>query len=353
MKKLLYISVFAFCLVAASCSNQTKNRHAVVEISIDFDNIKSFDLSTGREIDLEFTDSSIIKRIDEFKVYNETHYLIRSGRDLLLFDEEGGFKKRIGSIGNGPMEFTHFNSFFIKNDIVHIYDAMAKKIVLYDLNDKFLDYVSLKDSYTDIIPNYIYPIANDRFVSKNTYGGENNPIHSYSILDENYKVVSNIKNRYLNDGITSLNNFFADDHSVLFWELLNDTIFSVTNDSSYEPKYFINFNKKSLPQSIKNLDLYDAMELTSRPENKQKYASLIRCVYEDVDYLRFIFVYNEDVYYVKSDKNKGNTQTYKLSYNNRKVEPIIFFKNNRLFIPVNSYEGEANPALVILDENLL
>lgn len=352
MKKLLYVSIFTFCLVIALCSNQTENRQAV-EISIDFDNLKKIDLSNGREINLEFTDNSIIKRVDEFKVYDETHYLVRSGRDLLLFEADGGFRNRIGRIGNGPMEFTHFNSFFIKKDTVHIFDAMAKKMVLYDLNDNFLDYVSLSDTYTDIKPNYIYPISNDKFVSKNTYGGENNPIFSYSILDKNYKVISHIKNRYLKDGITSLNNFFADDHSVLFWELLNDTIFSVTDDSNYDPKYFINFNKKSLPQRIKNLDLYDAIEFTKKPENRKKYASLIRCVYEDVDYLRFIFIYDEDVYYVKSDKNNDTTQTYKLSYNDRQVEPIIYFKNNRLVIPVNSYEGEANPTLVILDESLL
>lgn len=352
MKKLLYSSVVTFCLVAASCGNQTKSKD-VKEISIDFDNIKSFDLSNGKEVSLELKDSSIIKRIDEFTVYDETHFVIRSGSDLLIFDKDGGFKNRIGRIGNGPMEFTHFNSFFIKKDTVYIYDAMGKKFVLYDLYGEFLDYVSLKDTYTDLIPNYIFPIAEDKFISKNTYGGENNPKCSYSILDENYKIISNSNNRYLKDGVTSLNNFFSNDNTVLFWELLNDTIFSVTNDTGYNPKYFVNFHEKSLPSTIKDLDLYDAIQFTNKPENKLKYASLIRCVNEDEDYVRFIFLYNEDVYYVKSNKKKNTTQTYKLSYNNMKIEPIIFFKDNMLVVPVNSYDNEANPTLVILDEGLL
>ena len=350
MNRLLYIYTFIICFIAASCSNKTNSD--VKEISIDFDNVKSLELANRNEIILEFSDNSIIRRIDELSV-NKNSYLIRSGNDLLLFDEKGLFKNHIGRKGNGPMEFTHFNSFFIENDIVYIYDAMSKKVVLYDLNGEYLKYEILKDTYTDIIPNYIFPIAKNKFISKNTYGGDNRKIPSYSILDENYKIISNIKNRYLKDGITSLNNFFSDDNSVLFWELLNDSLFSVTNDTAYNAKYFINFHDKSLPKSIRKLDLYDAIELINKPENKQKYATLIRSVYEDVNYLRFIFLYNGEVHYVKSDKNKNIATTYKFKYNNGEVIPIIHFEENKLVIPVNSFDDEGNPKLVIIDENTL
>ncbi|HTO14969.1 MAG TPA: 6-bladed beta-propeller [Edaphocola sp.] len=351
MIKFLYASIFTICFFAASCSKKTNND--IKEISIDFDKIESLDLSNGNEINLEFSDSSIIRRIDELRLYNKTHYFIRSGSDLLLFDDKGFFKNQIGQKGNGPMEFTHFNSFFVRKDTVFIYDAMSKRIILYDLNGKYLKYELLKDTYTDITPNYIFPIAQNKFISKNTYGGDNRKIPSYSILDENYKVISNLKNRYLKDGITSLNNFFSDNNSVLFWELLNDSLFSVTNDTTYSPKYFINFHEKSLPKSIRKLDLYDAIELTNKPDNKQKYASLIRCVYEDLNYLRFIFLYNGEVYYVKSDKNKDYVKTYKFHYNNGEIVPIIYFEDNKLVIPVSSFEDEGNPTLVIIDERLL
>lgn len=251
------------------------------------------------------------------------------------------------------MEFTHFNSFFIKNNVASIYDAMAKKIISYELNGKYLNTTSLSDYYDEITPNYIYPIADNKFISKNTYGGDHRKTPSYSILDGNYHIISNSENRYLKNGITTLNNFFSEREYLLFWEPLNDTIFSVTNDETYSPKYYVNFNKKSLPSSIKKLDLYEAIEFGNRSENKEKYASLIRCVSEDMLYVRFIFLFNEDIYYVKYGKRDKLTKIYRFAYNSNTIEPLIYLHKDKLLVPVNDLDDDSNPSLVIVNENLL
>ena len=253
MKKLIFVYLLLVCFFATSCSMKTYKE--VVEIFVDFSNIKSFDLSATEKVNLQFTDNSIIRKVDELVLYNNTYYCVRSGHNLFLFDNNGIFKNQIGSKGNGPMEFTHFNSFFVKDDIVFIYDAMARKIISYGLNGQYLNSISLKERYKEIIPNYIYPINNDQFISKNTFGGNQRKIPSYSILNKDYSIISNSTTRYLTNGITTLNNFFSNNEYILFWELLNDTIFSVTNNNAYLPKYFVNFNKNRLPNSVKKLDL--------------------------------------------------------------------------------------------------
>ena len=230
---------------------------------------------------------------------------------------------------------------------------MAKRYLMYDWDGDYLNSLSLKDDYTDITPNYVSPIHDNKFIAKNTFGGDHMKLPTYSILDENLKIISNIGNRYIRSGLTTTNNFFADENTVLFWEMFNDTIFTVTNDTTYAPKYFVDFNKKSLPSSIKGLDVYDIIDFTNKPENIQKYATVVRCAYEDSDYLRFIFLYKASICYVKHNKNKGTTQTYKLDYPDKTVEPLIFFKDNMLVVPVNGFEDAANPSLVVLDEGVL
>jgi hypothetical protein len=320
------------------------------EIYIDFDSIETLDLSEEQEVIVEISENSIIKRIDELRIIGNK-YFIRSGGNLFLFDSDGTFNVKIGNKGEGPHEFLHFNSFFVKNNNIHIYDSMGKRVLVYDFGGEFIKSISLSDQFTDIIPNYIYPIQDNRFISKNTFGGEHREIPSYSILRSNYIIESNINGRFLKNGISTLNNFFCNDDFLLFWEPLNDTIFSIEDDTTYRQKYFVNFNKKSLPKSIKDRDLYDAIAFTNKTENIAKYASLIRNVSENESYLRFTFIYNKENYYVKYNKLTKTTTTYKLTYKDRTIEPVIYFSNDSIFIPVNIDDNpDLNPSIIIFNE---
>lgn len=351
MNRLTCFSILFVCFFILSCNKETNN--SVKEIFIDFSHIEDINLSDIKKINLQFTENSILRRVDEFLLYFDKYFIVRSGSDLFVFGQDGTFKNQIGSRGNGPTEYTHFNSFFVKDDVVYIYDAMSKKIVYYELNGQYQNSISLKNFDDEIIPNYIFPIASDRFISKNTYGGDNRETHSYSVLDGDFHIISKSENRYLKNGITTLNNFFSDGEYVLFWEPLNDTIFSVTNDDSYSPKYYVDFNKKSLPNNIKKLDLYEAIEFSNKSENKIKYASFIRCASEDKQYLRFIFLFNEDVHYVKYNKQANKTKTYRLTSASSKIEPLIYLHDEKLIVPVNSLEDDSNPSLVIINESNL
>ncbi len=354
MKKKILSGLFLLAFLACTfmgCNNKTGKE--VVEISIDFSAIKSIDLSNVPMVNLQFTDNSMIKRVDELILHDDKYFFVRSGHDLFVFDHEGMFKNQVGRKGNGPMEFTHFNSFFIKDSTVFIYDAMARKINSYEFNGQYLNSFSLKDTYERILPNYIYPVNNDQFISKNTFGGDESKIPSYSILNKDYTIISSSTNRYLKDGITTMNNFFSNNKYILFWELLNDTIFSVTNNDAYLPKYHVNFNEKSFPNSIKKLDIYDVIEFSNKPESKRKYASLIRSVSEDESYLRFLFFFNGNVHYVKYNKEERQARTYKFVCGSKTVEALMLLHKDSIIVPIDHLEDFSNPSLAIINDNLL
>ncbi len=92
--KLLHFTLTIALFMALSCT-KTNESNTVKEIYIDFDNIQTLDLSKGTEIELEFSDSSIIRSVDELRVYDKVHYLIRSRSDLFHFDANGSFKKEM------------------------------------------------------------------------------------------------------------------------------------------------------------------------------------------------------------------------------------------------------------------
>lgn len=104
---------------------------------------------------------------------------------------------------------------------------------------------------------------------------------------------------------------------------------------------------------VKELDIYDAIEFTNKTENKNKYATFVRCVSEDKLYLRFIFLFNDGVYFVKYNKREGRAKTYKFVCDLETIEPIIYLHNNNLTVPVNSLEDSLNASLAIIDESLL
>ena len=66
--KILHFSLAISLFMAVSC-NKKNESNTVKEIYIDFDNIETLDLSEGKEIKLEFSDSSIIRSVDELRVY--------------------------------------------------------------------------------------------------------------------------------------------------------------------------------------------------------------------------------------------------------------------------------------------
>lgn len=347
-------SVFILVVVVFFSCKKTVSNLSV--IAIDFDDIELVDLQKQKEskIILELSDDSMLARIDEVYVYKKDFIFIRSQGELYLFDKKGKFLNKIGRKGNGPSEFTHFNSFFIKNEQVQIYDAMQKKILCYNFNGSFIKSINLQSVFTNILPNSMYLLPNGNFVSKNTYGGVSRKTPSYSFLNEEFKITSSSENRILKDGVTVLNSIYTASKQILFWEILNDTIFSLESKGGCSPKYFVDFKEKALSKSVaKQKDLYAMIAYTNKPEVKNKIASLIRNVKEDDAFLRFTFVFKERIHYVKYHKKTKRVKTYSFVSEGSSIESVVKYQENRLFVIVQTLDiEESNPKIYILNDTV-
>lgn len=70
-------------------------------------------------------------------------------------------------------------------------------MIIYDFQGRYKSTINLSDRYDSITPNFIYPLSDGKFISKNMYGGSHRKTPSYSILKEDYGIEKNIKKRWL------------------------------------------------------------------------------------------------------------------------------------------------------------
>ena len=126
------------------------------------------------------------------------------------------------------------------------------------------------------------------------------------------------------NGSSLVDLFFPYKNEVLYWEILCDTIYSINKSAAITPKYFVDFGNRRLPEKISGSDdLYTRIEYVNKPENKDRYATMVSNVREDEKYLYFSFVYGYGVInFARFDKKTGKTDLFRLvdSQTNKNVK---------------------------------
>jgi hypothetical protein len=107
-------------------SYYSKNIH----ISSLFKQVKTVILETRKDV--------LIGSVTSIQIYKDSIFILdrTSSKGLFLFNKEGHFLKRYGTIGNGPGEFTEPTDFTmnVKDKILYVLDAQTQNIVVYNLN---------------------------------------------------------------------------------------------------------------------------------------------------------------------------------------------------------------------------
>jgi hypothetical protein len=95
-------------------------------------------------IPLETTNQSLIgKWINKIKKINNKYYVAYDRKELLEFDENGAFVKKIGHLGSGPGEYVELNDFDVfENGSIVINDA--QQLMFYDKDGKYQHTVMLQ-----------------------------------------------------------------------------------------------------------------------------------------------------------------------------------------------------------------
>lgn len=264
--KNIIILFFLFALWGCSGKNtnsvQTKS---LVTIPISAENRSSFDLSVLSEeafyVQLATTDSCLVGRISKMCYVNDCIIIGSDNNTLLFFNKDGSFSHKICHQGDGPNEYIRISDFDVDgtNNTITILDTRKKQLLQYDWKGNFLGTTSLNywvigfQSLNDSV-NVLY--SGNQVSTDNTYKLALYDSRSRVITNRFYPISAD-KSDYLH--VHSANNLSRYEEEVLFCELYNDTIYSISS-SGCTPLYYLDFGNNKVPSSFYEKKFGNIME---------------------------------------------------------------------------------------------
>jgi hypothetical protein len=231
MNKPILSAFVIIAFILASCSGQEIKIHSINE-SKDQTVLKVLKLPESGEdilkassfadtviyVPLETNKESFIGSIAQVWINNSVILINNFGGNLLMFQHDGKFLRRIGKNGRGPGEYGIIYHFDVIKDTIYISSSVSRGFLLYDLKGTFCDEIKL---------NY-------------------EPVYFSSTVDHKLACVTVGRYRYsqtLNAGINYLQKTST---GLLFNSFLSDTIWNISSIKK-EPAYVLHMKEKLLP----------------------------------------------------------------------------------------------------------
>lgn len=147
MKHMFLLLIGVFVLLGCSSNKKqepiSKSGIPVINLSEDVSTVPSLLLSEVAEkleiVPLEMTDESVLSDITEMQVTDHNIW-IDHGREFYIyrFSRSGKFLNKIGSIGQGPGEYTNYSTFLVDEDKKEVYIiANTNGVLAYDFEGNF------------------------------------------------------------------------------------------------------------------------------------------------------------------------------------------------------------------------
>ncbi len=355
--------LFTLCLITLlySCTKSKPSSGFTAEIAVDVEKCLELPLSRGKIIPLETSDSSLLYDIVSIDQTGDK-YFIRSRNDILAFGTNGDYLYKISGTGQSGEEYTSLSSFFVKDNELYVYDRNQLKVLVFSPSGRLLRTEKLiKETEERNMPAIIYPLGKDRYIAKNIFNGTPGyKTAALSLLDDKFSLIEEVKGRFLQTGFNIFDfvTYNEESNLISYWEPLNDTIYTVGKDNTIQPKYIVNFGKYSIPAEERiSKDVYDLIDYTNKPENKN-IASLVRYVYEEEEYVYFVFIQGTSAMPALYNKETQHTTVYTLPADatNGKYRIASFLKidNDKVIMVLDDRENiENNQSLFIIDKEEL
>lgn len=248
-----------------------------------FMDIEYIPLETNEQSVISFTDNVFIPGIPPIKIVaGEGFYIIKQGKTILRFRDDGSFVTKIGKVGRGPNEFTvaHDIDINIKDRNIYLVSAWQKKFNVYSESGEF------KRSFN--MP--LYAPIDFRFVDNNILcyceNHMGNIETSYTLLDTNGFVIKSFPNKYPfknRDGfvLRSENLFYKFNNKLFKKEAYSDSIY-VYDKMDFKPHLVIEVGKKLITPDVRSI--YDGRYIA------KNYIQQLN-LFEFGDYVYYDFIY--------------------------------------------------------------
>ncbi len=214
------------------------------------------------------------------------YMLITNLKECFLYNREGKYIKKIGSVGRGPGEYDFALSIGFDSD-TNIYVQSLYDLLEYRKEGSFVkkdkNFFMLNNSMDEFFQNWI--IVNDSLffgLIQNTTGF----VHDKAILkNKNNKIIKSYTNYILFKRTTSLSGEMGEEENidvfknrVYYKERYNDTLFCLNENFGMIPKYVFMMDKFKQPLSERGEVRHDIYEI--------KYI-FVNCVFQTENYLFF------------------------------------------------------------------
>ena len=177
---LLLIGVFVLLGCSSNMKQEpiSKSGIPVINLSEDVSTVPSLLLSEAAEkleiVPLEMTDESVLSDITEMQVTDHNIW-IDHGREFYIyrFSRTGKFLNKIGSIGQGPGEYTTYSTFLVDEDKKEVYIiANTNGVLAYDFEGNFkrkiVDIQMILQLFSSPYDQYI--LNNQKFFATQNFG---------------------------------------------------------------------------------------------------------------------------------------------------------------------------------------
>jgi len=242
---IIFIIIFFAC--SSNLNKSLERKEDVIIINLDNSSINTNDVfllssiyKNIRTIILETNELCLIGSLTKLRVYDPYIIILDSdiAKSVLVFDLNGRFLRKIGSIGQGPGEFYHPNDFTVDKNKKEIYvlDGMLCRINKYDLNTgKYLSSIILNKDIRSFNIEYVEGVLfADAYFNKHS---DNNYLLRI-IQDPSGKIVDHFVNvKEYNKGLSNRsyihNNVFhlRENGNAVFFQPLMDKIIEITKEN--------------------------------------------------------------------------------------------------------------------------
>jgi len=256
------LTLFIFVmLIFCSCHREKQAESAIGDyVTVPAQNIKldnNSQLSLSNFVDkidiipLEFTDSCILKEIRKIVIRDDNIFIIEPDypETVYRFDIHGNFLNRIGIRGQGPKEQLELMDFSINEEkqIVYLLDNAKQMIYCYNFDGQFIERINI-NQYAfrlEYQNNFFYLYMDQPLIGNDLY----------KLIIRNMK--GEIENKFFPSKKypTNLSNqiFAKIKDDLIFYQPMNDTIYSLNGVSLNHAYYFDFGSLKFTPQEIEDI----------------------------------------------------------------------------------------------------
>ncbi|MDR2424032.1 MAG: 6-bladed beta-propeller [Prevotellaceae bacterium] len=317
------IIVLIFILLSVGCKDKKTNIHEGLQLK-DGGKIIRLNPEKGRtiklseivdEIQIVFLESSedaVLSNIDKIEMDNDLFFILNAHDKLVyVFDADGNFKNKIGSIGQGPGDVLYPACFAINRQEKEIWlTSNFQFICKYDYNGSFLNREPLRKPLNLFFRDFYIDDNKDIYfhTSKFINYAPNNDFLCWNFWimtpDQEFKTYFPYSSEvYPNGGsyFETFTPFGKSGDNIRYHYAFNDTVF-IVDKYIVRPLYIIDFGEKKCPVDLSSISGDNASEYIFN----SNYATFLNNVVETDNSIMFKYVITRQKYNVFYNKNSNN-----------------------------------------------